>query len=158
MVFSLDLLKIHLAATCDSLCNSDNTQLHLLLSSHVGSKSGITTPLILLQVETNLILSLCIKHSHPLTILMALHSTRSSMSTPPLYKGVQMWTCKGEDTSLGLPVTFFAHTTHYTATLLSTLCTFHRSLTYLTGFPLIHVRWCNLAAFGLKKQAGGSIT
>lgn len=65
---------------------------------------------------------------------------------------------KGEDTSLGLPVTFFAHTTHYTATLFSTLCTFHRSLTYLTGFSLIRVRWCNLAAFGLKKKAGGSVT
>lgn len=32
-----------------SLCNSDNTQLHLLLSPHAGSKSGITSPFILLQ-------------------------------------------------------------------------------------------------------------
>lgn len=89
-----------------SLCNSDNTQLHLLLSPHIGSKSGITTPLILLQVETNLSLSLCIKHSHPLTALMALHPTRSSMSTPPLYKGAQMWLVRAKTLPLACRLPF----------------------------------------------------
>lgn len=139
-----------------SLCNSDNnTQLHLLLSLHVGSRSGITSHLILLQAETNLSLSLCIKHSHPL-------SSVEGLDGPPLHllQYVNISPVPDVDSRgrshVPWPAGYlFAYTTQYACVLFSTLHTFHRSLTYLTGFLPIHVRWCNL---GRKKQAGGSVT
>lgn len=141
--FYLDLLKIPLAATCDCHCATmcDNIQMHLLCSPHVGSKSGFSFPLDSSSGWNKSQIFLCIKHSHPLTVLMALHSIYSSFSTSPLYKEAQMGPHKGEVTSLDLPVTFLLMQPS-TQVSTSPHCTLPQLIKWvrLTCFPLVHVR------------------
>lgn len=136
-----------------SLCNCDDIQMHLLRSPHVGSKSGFPFPLDSSPGWNKYQIFLCIKHSHPFTVLMAFHSIYSSFSTSPLYKAVQMGPHKGEVTSLDLPVTSLLMQPSMQVSS-SPHCTLPQLITWvrLTCFPLVHVRWSNLPAFGLKKR------